>query len=258
MEIPPPNGLITLTTDFGLSDPYVGIMKGVIKKLHARAEVVDYCHGVPAQDVAIGAMYLHAAVGRFPVGTVHVAVVDPGVGTERRALCVCAAGCYWLAPDNGLLSAVLAASGESEARHADLEKLRLRPQSHTFHGRDVFAPLGAMLASGRWGYRALGPIAAQPVRMDELGGERVVAVDHFGNLITGVSAEEVAARRTKAVRIRDRVVPLRSTYQDVEPGIPLALINSYDRLEIAVCRGSAAASLRAGPGDPVVLLEDVL
>jgi len=185
--------------------------------------------------------------------------VDPSVGTARRALCMCAAGCYWLAPDNGLLSAVLAAEGgASEARHADLEQLRLRPQSHTFHGRDVFAPLGAMLASGRWGFRALGPIAPRPVRIDALAGERVVAVDHFGNLITGVSAEEVAARGTKAVRIQGRVVPLRRTYQDVEPGIPLALINSYDRLEIAVCCGSAAAELRAGPGDPVVLLEDVL
>jgi S-adenosylmethionine hydrolase len=255
MEIPPPTGLITLLTDFGARDPYVGIMKGVIKQQHARAEVVDLCHEVPAQAVAVGALFLGAAVGRFPPGTVHVAVVDPGVGTARRVIAVCSESCYWVGPDNGLLGAVLPDERRpGEVRGVDLDALRLTPRSATFHGRDVFAPLGAMLAGRRYGYRALGARVDDAVR---LATPPLVAVDHFGNLITDVTAAEVAARGAQGVAIAGRRVPLCRTYRDVEPGRALALINSYDLLEVAVCEGNAAAALAAGRGAAVELLEEL-
>ena len=257
MEIPPPNGLVTLLSDFGLRDPYVGIMKGMIKREFARAEVIDLCHEVPAQDVSIGALFAGASVERFPTGTVHVVVVDPGVGTDRRVLAVCARGCYWVGPDNGVLSAILPeAEDPGEVRAVQIGNLGLVPKSHTFHGRDVFAPLGAMLAGRRYGYRAVGNRIADPVCIPEFAGERVVLVDHFGNLVTSVRAADVVSRATRTVELKGRRVPLCRTYDDVAPGEPLALINSYDLLEIAVCRGDAAATLRAGRGDEVILHQE--
>jgi S-adenosylmethionine hydrolase len=129
MELPPPCGLVTLTTDFGYADPYAGVMKGMVKRHHPRAEVLDFSHGVPPQDVTVGAFFLRSAIGRFPAGTVHVAVVDPGVGTSRRILAACAEECYWIAPDNGLLEAVLPRPqdepGARELRVVDLAALRL-------------------------------------------------------------------------------------------------------------------------------------
>lgn len=259
MEIPPPNGLITLLTDFGSRDPYVGIMKGVIKRQHARAEIIDLCHEVPPQDVAVGALYLGSAVGRFPAGTVHVAVVDPGVGTERRAVAVCSESCYWVGPDNGLLGAVLPGGDRhGEVRRVDAEALGLQLASATFHGRDVFAPLAAMLAGRRYGFRAVGTRIDDPVTLPVSRGSRVVVVDHFGNLITDVTAAEVAARGVTAVEIKGARVPLRRTFADVEPGEPLALINSYDLLEIAINQASAAAALEVERGEAVVLVEEVM
>lgn len=253
MQVPPPNGLVTLLTDFGGRDPYVGIMKGMIKREHAKADIVDLCHDVPAQQISIGALFLGAAQERFPTGTVHVAVVDPGVGTSRRVLAVCSGGCYWVGPDNGLLSAVLPRGDAGEVRVADLDSLQLVPKSNTFHGRDIFAPLGAMLASGRYGFRAVGRRVDDAARIEEFTGERVVLVDHFGNLITGVPAIELARRGITSVEIKGKRATLHRTYADVAPGELLALVNSYDLLEIAVSGGDAAAVLQAGRGDAVVL-----
>jgi len=256
MQLPRPNGLITLLSDFGSRDPYVGIMKGVIKSRGPRVEIIDLCHEVPPQDVAAGALFLGAAAGRFPDGTVHVAVVDPGVGTERRVIAVCAAKNYWIGPDNGLLTRVLAAAGGvEETRRVDLEALRLRTDSNTFRGRDVFAPLGAMLAGHRYGFSALGGRVEDPVRLEALLGERVVAVDHFGNLILGVTAGQVRARSIGAVEIKSARVPVHTRYSDVPFGEPLALVNSYDLLEVAVNGGSAAERLGAGVGDPITMVE---
>ncbi len=185
----------------------------------------------------------------------HVAVVDPGVGTARRALAACAHGSYWLAPDNGLLTAVLAeAKAGSEVRVLDLVALGIEPRSATFHGRDVFAPVAGLVSGRRYGFRALGPRAGDPVLLAApTAGARVVAVDRFGNLITDVRGAEVAARRVAWVAIKGQRVAVRRTYGEVPSGAPVALVNSYDLLEIAVCQGRADEAFAAGPGEPVEL-----
>ncbi|HLU37780.1 MAG TPA: SAM-dependent chlorinase/fluorinase [Planctomycetota bacterium] len=257
MELPRPCGVVALLTDFGLVDPFVGVMKGVIKQRNVQADVVDYCHGVPAHDVETGAFYLGAAIGRFPVGTVFVAVVDPGVGTARRALAACAAGCYWLAPDNGVLEPVLARD-DAEVRTLDLDKLRLRPVSRTFHGRDVFAPVAGMLSGARFGFRALGDRCPDPMRLPGgpfAGPSRVVSIDRFGNLLTNVPGARVLAEGWRAVRVGEHEVPVHGTYGEVPPGRALALINSYDLLEIAVNAGRADEQLAVAVGarlEPIV------
>lgn len=252
MQLPRPCGIVTLLSDFGLADPWVGVMKGVVKRHNPSADVLDFCHGVPAHDVQTGAFFLAAVVDRFPGGTVHVAVVDPGVGTTRRALAACAAGCYWVAPDNGLLEPILRRD-DVEVRVVDVEKLRLEPASRTFHGRDVFAPLGGMLSSGRFGFRAVGDRAEGPCRLegDPFAADarpRVIAIDRFGNLITNVPQARVLREGWTAVRVRDHDVPLVATYAEAGAGEALALINSYDLLEVAVNRGSAAERLRLAVG----------
>lgn len=259
MQLPRPCGIVTLLSDFGLTDPWVGVMKGVVKRHNPAADVVDFCHGVPAHDVRTGAFFLAAAIDRFPSGTVHVAVVDPGVGTERRALAVCAAGCFWIAPDNGLLEALLRRE-DAEVRGVDTDKLRLEPASRTFHGRDVFAPLGGMLSSGRFGFRAVGDRFAEPCRLagDPFADDaqpRVIAIDRFGNLITNVTAARARREGWKGVRIGTHTAPLRSTYAEAGAGETLALINSYDLLEVAVNRGSAAERLLVATGASVEPLQ---
>jgi hypothetical protein len=258
MELPRACGVVALLTDFGLHDPWVGVMKAVIKSKNVHADVIDFCHGVPAQDVVLGAFYLSAAIDRFPPGTVHVAVVDPGVGTDRRALAVCAGGCFWLGPDNGVLEPVLRRD-DAEVRALDLDKLRIVPASRTFHGRDVFAPVAGLLSGARFGFRAVGDRCADPVRLagDPFAHDappHVVAVDHFGNLITNVSAARVLAERWTGVRAGGVPIVLRGTYAEVVPGEALALINSYDLLEIAVHRGRASDALGLARGAAVQAL----
>ncbi len=251
MLIPPVSGLVCLLTDFGLRDPYVGIMKGVIKQHHLAADLVDLCHEVPAQNLLLGGMFLRAAVGRFPRGSIHLAVVDPGVGTSRRILALCAHDCIWLAPDNGLLQPMFCP--EMELRAVDLQALALKPESQTFHGRDLFAPLAGMLARGRYGFRALGPKVNDPVSLPatEHSGPRVIHVDHFGNLITNVTAQEIQEQQFGSVLIAGRKLPLSTLYQGTPVGEALALINSYGLLEIAVNCCSAQEVLGVGCNEPV-------
>lgn len=254
MELPPPNGLVTLLTDFGLRDPYVGIVKGMVKRQNPRAEVLDVCHGVPPQDVAVGALFVRAMVQRFPPGTVHVAVVDPGVGGERKALAVCAHECYWIGPDNGLLSAALPGPGhDADAREVDMAHLRGIPCSATFHGRDVFGPIAGMLSGRKVGFPAIGPRAArfQVLARHEGPAHKVLFVDHYGNLVTSLSAAEAAARKVTGLRVAGRFAPLRRTYSDAPAGEVLALVNSYDLVEIALCCGRADAALGCSPGAAV-------
>jgi S-adenosylmethionine hydrolase len=249
---------VSLLTDFGQRDPYVGIVRGTILRAFGKAQIVDLCHEVPAQSVPLGAWFLASAIGRFPAGTVHLAVVDPGVGTARRLLAVCAHECYWIAPDNGLLSEVLAAAGDdTEVRSVDLDALGLRAESATFHGRDLFGPLAGRLAAGRFGFRALGARCEGPVRLPALveRGAEVVHVDAFGNLVTGVAA--AAAGRFGEVRIGGRSAPRVQTYGDAEAGALVSLVNSFGLLEVAVVCGDAARITGAGVGDVVEIVEDV-
>ena len=238
-----PSGIVSLLTDFGHRDPYVGVMKGAVLRANPKAVLVDLGHEVPAQDVAAGAFWWAAAIGRFPVGTVHTGVVDPGVGTARRILAALACECIWLAPDNGLLAAVLAQDPGAEVRAIDVEHLQLRDVSRTFHGRDVFAPVAGWLAGGRYGFASLGPRIddAAAGEVPFAGPPQVVHIDGYGNAITNVSVAALAG--VTAIEGGGRQLSMRGTYGDVPPGEPLALVGSYGLLEIAVNGGNAADRL---------------
>jgi len=246
-----PSGIVALLTDFGGSDPYVGLMKGMLLREHPRAVIVDLLHDVPSQDVALGGFFLRAARGRFPPGTIFVAIVDPGVGNQRGALCAYGHGCFWLGPDNGVLGEVLDA--DSDVRMVDLEHLGLVAHSRTFHGRDMFAPLAGALAAGRYGFSSIGPRVHKPARVPSLiaGAHRIVHVDNHGNLVTNVPAVAIASVR--AVRVAGRSVPLRGNYADAAPGDLVSLVNSYDLVEVAENEGSAAATLAVGRGATIGL-----
>jgi S-adenosyl-L-methionine hydrolase (adenosine-forming) len=208
---------------------------------------------VPPQDVALGAFLLRSAIDRFPPGTIVVAVVDPGVGTPRRSVCGVRHGFYWIAPDNGLLGDVWAKPGEGELRAIDLEHLGMRATSRTFHGRDVFAPLAGNIASGRVGFTSVGPRIDDLVHLPPLDANlhRVIHVDTYGNLVTNVPFSAIA--RVRSVHVAGRSVPIRGTYGEAPKGSLLALVNSYDLLEIAENQGSAAATLGIGRGAAITL-----
>lgn len=253
MHLPSPCGLVTLLTDFGARDPYVGIVKGAIKRANLRAEIVDLCHEVPPQDVAAGAMFLGAARGRFPAGTVHVAVVDPGVGSARRILAVCAAECYWLAPDNGLATELWRDDPGCEIRAVSPERLGISIESSTFHGRDVFAPLAGMLSGGRYGFRSLGERVADPITLASPDDPCVVWVDHYGNLITNLPGARAASVGV-AIEIGGRRVPVVPTYSAAPEGAVVAVVDSYGMVEVAVVGGSASLVLGLGRGAKIAVV----
>jgi S-adenosyl-L-methionine hydrolase (adenosine-forming) len=252
--------VVTLTTDFGVTDPFVGIMKGVLATRAPDATVIDVSHGVPPQDVLAGGLVLRHAVPYFPPAAIHVAVVDPGVGGSRRAICVATtAGTLLVGPDNGVLS--LAAPPPVVARvvHLTEERFFLSPRSATFHGRDVFAPVAAALANGT-DPAALGPTITDIERLEipavgsstgSLRGQ-VIYVDHFGNLTTNVTETDLADEFTISVAgVRLRGVS--ANYAAVPPGEPVAVINSWGLLEIAVRDGSARETVGAKVGDAVIV-----
>lgn len=254
--------LITLTTDFGLVDTYVGAMKGVILNIAPDAAIVDICHEIPPQDVMAGALALESAAGYFPEGTLHVAVVDPGVGGERAAVAVEARRYTYVGPDNGLFTLILRRDPVLRAVRLTNPAYRRHPVSATFHGRDVFAPAAAYLAQGVR-LEELGEPVGALVSLNipepaESGGEltgQVLHVDRFGNLVTSVTADTWGRRSggldPSAVRVQVGGVgvgPIRSTYVDVAPGEPVAYFGSGGRLEIGVRNGSAAATLDAARG----------
>ena len=249
--LPRPSGLVTLLTDFGHRDPYVGVMKGAMLRAAAKVQIVDIGHDLAPQDIDAAAFHCMALIGRFPGGTVHVAVVDPGVGTDRRLLAVAAHDCYWLAPDNGLLAAVLAGDAATDVRAVDAQQLGLQPESRTFDGRDLLAPIAAWLATGRYGFSALGPRVHDPMpgRDPGAGPTRVVHVDHFGNLVTNLRGGAGGE-----LRIAGRTIPLHATYGDVAVGDLLAYVGSFGLLEVARSGGSAAQALEVGRGAPVEVL----
>jgi len=262
-----PSGLVTLLTDYGLKDPYVGMVKGVLWRdaPHLRA-VVDLTHGVPAGDVATGAFLLARAWTTFPAGSVHVAIVDPGVGTQRALLLVEARGHVFLGPDNGLLAPLIASKPLVVVRAVGASA-PVRGPSTTFDGRDRFAPLAARLVegdppsafgevlAGADAYHALAPRAPERLPDGSIRAE-VLHVDGFGNLITNLPfiwlAEAGADWRERwSARIGTRTIPLLRTYGDAPAESAVALVNSYDHLEIAVAQGDAARVLGLGRGAEV-------
>lgn len=246
--------IITLTTDFGLSDPYVGIMKGVIFSINPEASVVDISHQIKAGSIIHAAGLIREAYHFFPEGTVHVVVVDPGVGSERRPIVVKTEGHLFVGPDNGLFSPFIAASQHTKIIHIT-EKRYFRPDvSPTFHGRDIFAPVAGHLSLGV-DPREMGPTISDPVSIalpksakkgNILLGE-VVRVDHFGNLITNIRRDEMeqfTGTRRPVISVRDIVVEgVSRTYGDVRVGEVLALVGSSGYLEIAVNLGRACDRL---------------
>jgi len=255
-----PSGIVTLTTDFGLADPYVGIMKGAILSENASARLVDLTHAVAPQDVRSAAWFLSSSWSWFPTGSVHLAVVDPGVGGERQILLALHEGHAFLAPDNGLLQAFLPST--TLLWPLDLERADLAEPSHTFHGRDIFAPIAARLAAGK--RPAVGAEAVQgaggvefpePVRCpDGSVKTEVLLVDHYGNLISGFCpGPEEADSSLWEVGVAGHLVPGAKTYGDVGSGDLLALLDSYGHIEVAQRDGSAAQALGAGPGDPMTV-----
>lgn len=269
---------ITLTTDFGTVDGYVGVMKGVMLSIAPGIRLVDLSHEVPPQDVRRAAFMLYTAVSFFPPDTVHLAVVDPGVGTERRAIAVQVPQGFLVGPDNGLFTYILAEAEEWRAVELRDPAYWLPQVSGTFHGRDIFAPVAAHLARGV-PMEQLGPPVSDPVllplprlevREDRLEGE-VLYIDRFGNVVTSIGrlrwagnglVLDAAFRRAApslrpaaagaVVEIgRKAIQGVRRTYGEVPVGESLALVGSIGFLEIAVRQGDAAHTLGVRPGDPV-------
>jgi len=256
--------IVTFLSDFGQEDWFVGVVHGVVKTICPAARFVDLTHLVAPGDVARGAFILEAASPDFPPGTIHVAVVDPGVGTERRALGVSARGQLFVGPDNGVLEWALS-DPSAEVRALTNAALFREPVSRTFHGRDVFAPVAAHLACGV-DFESLGPAARDPVRLHRalpvrtdgaLRGQ-VVFVDHFGNALTDLTAGailEAFPQATEAeleVRVLDRRVHgITRSYGDAEIGALVAILGSSGRIELAEVGGAAASRWGIGPGDRV-------
>jgi S-adenosyl-L-methionine hydrolase (adenosine-forming) len=262
------NGLITLTTDFGLQDPFVGIMKAVILGRFSAARIVDLTHGILPHWPAEAGFWLSKSLSYFAPGTVHVAVVDPGVGTTRRILLVAVAEQLLLAPDNGLLGPVLeqySPQGVWELRPELQTSVFSARVSATFHGRDLFAPAAAALASGQLPPSQLGMPSEnwvpgwidEPVEDANKISGVIVTIDHFGNLISNISGPALRRLTDPHVLLAGRSLPLRRTYGDVPPGECLALVNSFDSLEIACSQGSAARVLGLERGAPVVVQDSV-
>lgn len=252
--------IITLTTDFGLADGYVGTMKGVILGIAPAARLVDLSHEITPQNVPQAAYILRRAAPYFPLGTIHLAVVDPGVGSARRPLLVVTPQAMFVGPDNGLFTFALDQPA-AQAYVLDRPETWLPQISNTFHGRDIFAPVAARLATG-FAPDELGTPICDAVRFDQpapqrLGNDEIVGhvihVDRFGNLISDVPAAWLTDGRWRCEIAGQRLETLTATYADVAPGTLLALVSSGGTLEVAVREGNAARALDIGAGATVTL-----
>lgn len=251
-----PSGVVSFLTDFGLRDPYVGQMHAVALACDPGLRLVDLCHHAPPQDVGVASFWLERCLRFFAPGVVHVVVVDPGVGSERRAILAQARGQVFVAPDNGVLSRVI--DGQSACWEIDAGRLGIDVASRTFHGRDLFTPVAARIAAGLLRPDAVGPsvapmaaashVAAPTRDGDDVVG-RVLFVDHFGNLVTNLESAQIA--QAQSVRVGNTTISIRGTYADAAEGELVALVSSMGTLEIAVRNGSAAARLGVGAGDEV-------
>jgi len=260
--MPHPLGLITLLTDFGDQDSFVASMKGVILTINPQARFVDLSHHVPPHSVEDAAYLLNSCYRYFPVGTVHVAVVDPGVGSARRPVVIKTARYYFVGPDNGLFTHMFHDEKEVEAREIENQQYRLKSAGHTFDGRDLFAPSAAWLTKGAalssFGRVIHDPITLQVVEPSREGDRlvgRIEHIDRFGNLISNLTpqhleeARSLSKHRQLSVRIGEKIIEgLAASYSEGAAGRPSALINSDGRLEIFVKEASASDLLKVGKG----------
>ena len=260
------NPIITLTTDYGTNDHLVGTLKGVILRINPDVTIVDISHHVTAYDLLDGALTIGAAYAYFPPKTVHVVVVDPGVGTERRPLLVSAQNQYFVAPDNGVLSVIYEQEKDNAVvRHANAEHYYLQPMSRTFHGRDVFAPVAAWLTKG-YQTASMGDeiqdhkrfALPRPKTVDGAVKGAVLKVDSFGNLITNFRTEDLpeSAVSSGAIQLKvgnHNIAKLVDTFAKGNGAEPFAYIGSMGYLEIGVNKANASKTLAVGRGTPVIL-----
>ncbi len=259
------NPIITLTTDYGTNDHLVGTLKGVILKINPDVTIVDITHEVAPYDVLDGALAIASAYRYFPARTIHVVIVDPGVGTERRPLLVSGETQYFVAPDNGVLSLVYEQETALLVRHATAEHYFLQPVSKTFHGRDIFAPVAGWLSKG-WQSASMGEeindykrfALPKPKAAEGVTQGTVLRMDHFGNLITNFRPDDMPDGALKSGTLKmqvngKEVKRLVETFAQGEPGEPVALVGSSGFIEIAVNKGNAARVVGAGRGAAVVV-----
>lgn len=260
--------IVTLLTDFGTKDPYVAEMKAVIVSICPEAQIIDISHQIEKFNVRMGAFTLASAVPYFPEKTIHVAVVDPGVGTKRRPIIVETQRCFYVGPDNGVLMSSAQKEGIKRVCQIGNPLLMLSKVSKTFHGRDIFAPAAAHLAGGNM-LSEFGPeihdyvvprFAKPEIKGNGLIGE-VVHIDDFGNIISNISIEDlkkIGAKENRFLDIRFRGKALRlrfcSAYGDVSAKQPLALLGNHEFLEVSVNQGNAAKKFKVKTGDSVRLL----
>lgn len=261
-----PSGVITLTTDFGHKGPFAAVMKGVMLQRFSEARIIDLAHDIPAHWPPEAGFWISRSYRYFPAGTVHIAIVDPGVGTEREIILVELDGHLFMAPDNGLLASMLGSSGRAVVYRLQLERLAtldIGTPSLTFHGRDIFAPVAAEFAAGRlqpsdvavltdqWTPAWLEDPEVTPGRVSGV----IVTVDTFGNLISNIDRSLLERFRAPVVNLAGHRFEMKATYGLARPGDYLALINSFGVLEVARAEGSASDGLGTDRGAPVVVTE---
>ncbi len=259
------SAVITLLTDFGLQDEYVGVTKGVILQIHPGATLIDLSHQIPLGDVPQASWLLAWSWPYFPKGTIHLVVVDPGVGSSRRLICLVHQGHLFLAPDNGVLSQVVSRVRAPVMYEVSNRRYALKAVSHTFHGRDILAPAAAYLSRGLPPHR-LGPRvrSLKLLKSPSLHGGpgrsvrgEIIHIDRFGNAVTNLPQEQVLRiKRPSRVELRVKGRTLRglsTSYQSAAKGSPLVVVGSHRLVEIAVNQGSAAKKLGLRVGDPVWL-----
>jgi len=263
-----PSGVITITTDFGHKGPFTAVMKGVIAGRFPEATVIDLAHDIPAQWPPEAGFWVSRAYKYFPKGTVHLAIVDPGVGTERDILIVQHDRHLFMAPDNGLLAPILDHAGDAQVFKLDLRcfgRLGISEPSATFHGRDIFAPVAADLASGRTNAVSIGVpttrwipgwIDDPQVSAGKVSGV-IITVDTFGNLISNIDRKLVESFRQPVVHIAGHQISMLTTYGRARPGEYLALVNSFDVIEVARAEDNAAEGLGGERGAPIVITDGV-
>jgi S-adenosylmethionine hydrolase len=258
--------VITLTTDFGSEDPFAGVMKGVILTINPAAEIIDITHAVRAQDVREAAFTIGMNYRFFPAGSIHVVVVDPGVGSERRPIIVAANHHYFIGPDNGIFTGIYNAADEGiEVTHITADHYFLTSHSPTFQGRDIFAPIAAYLSRGvqvpKFGelitdYRKI-DLPAPIVKPDGMLQGEVIHIDRFGNAMTNITRADLEKiGGATRILLREMDAPLKRFYSDAPDGALCSLLNSSGYLEFFVFKGSAASEHQISSGDAVVILPD--
>lgn len=263
-----PSHIITLMTDFGTSDHYVGVMKGVILNINPQVQIVDITHAIPPQDIHGAAFLIDSAYRYFPNGTIHLVVVDPGVGSERRAIVCQTETTYFVCPDNGILTHILRAEQHLHTVAIENSDYFLPQVSNTFHGRDLFAPVAAHLSRGI-PIDKLGSPVAQRVQLPSPNPQitdkaiigHIVWIDAFGNLVTNISHKTVEALEERNSFIIHaggaKINRLNRSYAESAAGEALAIVGSSNRLEISINQGNAARTLRLKRGDEIAISYDI-